>query len=212
MIEINYHEKKKFVTPKRLISNFFPFSISIKVLNENLENGKGNAKKINSQISELEKRTSLLGKSINDIDQLGADTENKYALSQQRTGEQHRVREGSDGMIYIDTSSDALTIHEVTHVRQSLDAGGLKFEGGELLNAGVGIRGKSAMEVEAYRAQYSFDRSFPGSLRGGLQGIDVHSVGNIRKGNGQLQYRYIFEHSQNVKKQEKIGRKLVAPQ
>ena len=90
---------------------------------------------------------------------LGADQNNVYALSSISGGE-HKVRQGSDGKVYIETSSDALSIHEITHVRQSLDAGGLKFStNGELLNAGVGIKGISNMEIVAYKMQYSYDRS-----------------------------------------------------
>lgn len=53
-----------------------------------------------------------------------------------------------------------------------LDAGGLEFStNGELPNAGVGIRGVSNMEIEAYKMQYSYDSSFPGRLgRRGLHG------------------------------------------
>lgn len=40
----------------------------------------------------------------------------------------------------------------------------------------------SDMEVEAYQMQYSYDRSFPGRTKN-LQGIDIHSVGNIENGN-----------------------------
>ena len=133
--------------------------------------------KLESRISEANNRISNLNTSKADIDLLGADQSNVYALSS-ISGGKHKVRQGSDGKVYIETSSDALSIHEVTHVRQSLDAGGLRFStNGELLNAGVGIRSVSNMEIEAYKMQYSYDRSFPGSLRGrGLQGIDVHSV------------------------------------
>lgn len=61
---------------------------------------------------------------------------------------------------FILKTSSMLYPHEVTHVRQSLDAGGLRFStNGELLNAGVGIRSVSNMEIEAYKMQYSYDRS-----------------------------------------------------
>ena len=50
------------------------------------------------------------------------------------------------------------------------------------------------MEIEAYQMQYSFDKSFPGSTGGkGLQGIDFHSVGNIRNG-GTLVYPIIVQY------------------
>ena len=105
--------------------------------------------KLESRISEANNRISNLNTSKADIDLLGADQSNVYALSS-ISGGKHKVRQGSDGKVYIETSSDALSIHEVTHVRQSLDAGGLRFStNGELLNAGVGIRSVSNMEIEA---------------------------------------------------------------
>lgn len=42
-----------------------------------------------------------------DIDLLGADQSNVYALSS-ISGGKHKVRQGSDGKVYIETSSDAL--------------------------------------------------------------------------------------------------------
>ena len=165
--------------------------------------------KLESRISEANNRISNLNTSKADIDLLGADQSNVYALSS-ISGGKHKVRQGSDGKVYIETSSDALSIHEVTHVRQSLDAGGLRFStNGELLNAGVGIRSVSNMEIEAYKMQYSYDRSFPGSLRGrGLQGIDVHSVGGITN-DGKHVYPVIYQYSIDLNKFFKQQKKLI---
>ena len=119
--------------------------------------------KLNKKISEAQDRISNLNVSKGDIDRLDADQNNIYSLSY-ISGGLHTVRQGRDNKICIETSSDALSIHEITHVRQSLDAGGLRFSSnGELLNAGIGIRGVGKMEIEAYQMQYSFDKSFPGS-------------------------------------------------
>jgi hypothetical protein len=142
---------------------------------------------------------------------LGADPNNIYALSS-ISGEEHHVQQGSDGKVYIQTSSDALSLHEIAHVRQSLDAGGLKFSPeGLLYNAGISspmsIRYErvSGMEVEAYQIQYSYDLSFPGRLYGqGMKGIDVHSVGNIRNSAGKFVYPFINDYSKFLKKQQKI--------
>ena len=154
--------------------------------------------KLNKKISEAQDRISNLNVSKGDIDRLDADQNNIYSLSY-ISGGLHTVRQGRDNKICIETSSDALSIHEITHVRQSLDAGGLRFSSnGELLNAGIGIRGVGKMEIEAYQMQYSFDKSFPGSTGGkGLQGIDFHSVGNIRNG-GTLVYPIIYQYSQDL--------------
>ena len=102
---------------------------------------------------------------------------------------------------------EAMSIHEITHVKQSLESGGLEFsEGGKLLNAGSKLSPKdgryreiSKMEVDAYRMQYSFDCSFPGRA-GSLNDINVHSVGNIYNVEaGKYVYPYILKYSQSLK-------------
>lgn len=57
-------------------------------------------------------------------------------------------------------------------------------------------------EVEAYKIQYSMDGSFPGNLNGnGLNGIDVHSVGEINNGKT---YKEINRYSEYIKQLEFI--------
>jgi len=166
------------------------------------------------QLSKLEKETNEiiastknLQQAVEDIDRLGADQDNVYAFNH-TSGGQHNVRKGSDGIIYIDTSSNALSIHEITHVRQSLTSGGLRFDhNGRLYNAGNGERRQAMMEVEGYQMQYSYDKSFPGYTGNkGLFGIDIHSVGNIRD-NGVLVYPNIYNYSNKLKKFEKESKK-----
>ena len=147
------------------------------------------------RISEANERISNLNTSKADIDLLGEDPNNVYAF-RTISGGKHHVLQGEDGKIYIETSSNAVSIHEITHIRQSLKAGGLRFLDGKLRNAGTDIDNFSQMEIDAYKQQYSYDESFPGSLRGkGLQGIDVFSVGSIKNDAGEYVYRAIYEYS-----------------
>ncbi|MDH6392225.1 hypothetical protein M2480_003238, partial [Parabacteroides sp. PFB2-12] len=167
--------------------------------------------KFENKISEANSRIANLNRSISDIDMLGADKNNIYAFSKTNGGI-HQVKLGDDSKIYIETSSDAISIHEIAHVRQALNAGGLRFSSkGELLNAGsmapaskrtVAI---SNMEIEAYQMQYSYDRSFPGKTRN-LQGIDVHSVGGLMN-KGVPIYPFIYQYSNFLKQQQKITNK-----
>lgn len=158
--------------------------------------------KLEGKISESQDIISNLNTSKADIDLLGADPINTYAFSHIEGGS-HTVVKGDDGKIYIQTSSDALSVHEITHVRQSLETGRLKFYDGKLLNAASGTSEElfSQMEIDAYQMQYSVDRSFPGNLkRKGLKGIDVHSVGNIWNSTKKdYQYRIIKEYSKKLK-------------
>ena len=57
--------------------------------------------KLESRISEANNRISNLNTSKADIDLLGADQSNVYALSS-ISGGKHKVRQGSDGKVYID--------------------------------------------------------------------------------------------------------------
>ena len=156
------------------------------------------AKKIEGQIAEYKARISHLETSLNDIELLRQDENNTYAFNH-ISGGRHQVRQGDDGIIYIDTSSDAMSIHEIAHVRQSLtNIGKLQFYKGYLTNAGRSSEEDfSKMEIEAYKIQYSYDLSFPGNLRGkGIQGIDVKSVGNIMNPDtGEYIYKVINEYS-----------------
>ena len=90
-----------------------------------------------------------------------------------------------------------------------MDAGGLKFSSkGELFNVGnmAPLRDRarisSNMEIEAYKMQYSYDLSFPGRTNS-LQGIDVHSVGNIMN-NRKSVYGIINQYSNFLKQQQKL--------
>lgn len=159
--------------------------------------------RLKSRISEAQDRVSNLNASKADIDLLGVDENNIYALSEINGGE-HHVRKGEDGKVYIETSSDALSIHEITHVRQSLNNGGLEFSsnGGYLKNAGNSIKGITNMEVEAYQMQYSYDRSFPGN-KVSLKDINAHAVGGIMN-NGVPVYPLIQKYSRALQKGYKV--------
>ena len=162
--------------------------------------------KLTDKLSEAHARVANLEQSKQDIDLLGNDPDNTYAFNRTEGGI-HKVWQGDDGKVYIDTSSDALSIHEITHVRQSLTNGGLSFYNDNLENIGSNMpngenrfKTISAMEVEAYRMQYSYDLSFPGYTRN-LQGINVHSVGNI--GNGAI-YKEIHAYSEFLRQRERL--------
>ena len=164
--------------------------------------------KLEGRISEGHDRIANLHKSKADIDLLGADQKHVYALLQ-ISGGIHTVRSGDGNKVYIETSSDALSIHEITHVRQSLEAGGLQFKDGNLINVGSNYtkgeekyKAISNMEIEAYKMQYSYDKSFPGTVSS-LKDIDVHSVGGIMNGEHPV-YEAIHQYSIFLKERNKL--------
>ena len=192
----------KIESIKKDISNY-----QKKLMQEGLSTRK--VEKINEQINEAESRISNLNKSKSDIDLLGQDENNTYVLTR-IDGGRHTVRQGNNEKVYIETSSDALSIHEITHVRQSLTSGGLRFgRGGELLNAGKSLAAIANMEIEAYRMQYSFDTTFPGNTYGkGLNGIDLQSVGNIMDDQHQIVYPIIYDYAVSVIKANEKSLKI----
>ena len=199
--DVNEAERLKNKIDKKIVS----LNKNIEKWQAQIDNGKLSDKKqarLNSKLDEAKARVANLQQSKQDIDLLGADKDNTYAFNHTNGG-LHQVWKGEDGLVYIDTSSDALSIHEITHVRQSLKRiGKLQFRNNLLENAGrTNYETFSSMEIEAYQMQYSYDLSFPGNTLGkGLQGIDVHSVGNIfNPQTGKPVYPIIWRYSQSLK-------------
>ena len=162
--------------------------------------------KLNNKIDNYKRQISCLNQSIKDIILLGEDS-HLYSFINVDGG-RHSVYE-SNNIIHIDKSSDALAIHEITHIRQSLVAGGLNFSSnGYLLNIGSpnNFEKMAAMEIEAYRSQYSYDNSFPG-IANSLQDINIRSVGNIKDEKGNFVYPQINELYRYQKKVSKLLRR-----
>jgi hypothetical protein len=165
-----------------------------------------------NNIAELETRIANLNKSKIDIDLLGDDKENVYVLKEGMSStNKYGVTQGEDNKVYIATPDVAVSIHEITHVKQSLNAGGLKFNDKKGLNYVNDKREvKAELEIEAYKRQYSYSKYFPGDTGGkGLEGIDVHSVGNIwNKEAKEYVYEDIKALSDRLKQAEMIKQKL----
>ena len=164
----------------------------------------------NNRLSNSQSRLDNLNQAVSDIDYLAEDSHTYVFANPPAESNMHTVRLGEDGKVYIERSSDALAIHEITHVRQSLKAGGLQFSPDNLLyNAGRNApfdkryAEMSGMEIEAYRMQYSFDKSFPLPINH-IREINVHSVGNIRDEVGQLVYEYIHDYAKQLDQSNKV--------
>lgn len=150
--------------------------------------------------------------SKSDINLLGNDTENTYALSYIAGDDAHSVRLGDDGIIYIETSQNAISIHEITHVRQSIKAGGLEFNSeGMLKNSGTIEKGNinkykkiSEAEVEAYSMQYAYDPDSMPKKVSNINAIDIHYVGSLKDNSGRDAYPVIRDFSKYIKTMQKL--------
>ena len=97
----------------------------------------------------------------------------------------------------------------VDEIRQALMSNGLNFsKNGYLQNPGIySSSGKrlgdiSNNEVDAYKAQYSFDKSFPIFINS-ISDITVHSIGNLKDGNNKDMYPFIKSYSDIINSQNK---------
>lgn len=149
--------------------------------------------------------------SLSDVDRLSNDSEHIYRFISTDSEHHYVYRTKDNNVVNIQTSSDAISIHEITHIRQSLDNGGLIFStNGILLNAGSYLIGSKRihticnMEIEAYRMQYSFDLSFPGKNYGSIEGINIYSIGNIMNSKNQPVYPEIYKYLEFTKNQKKL--------
>ena len=165
------------------------------------------------KIADFESRISKLNQSKYDIDLLSHDSQ-IYKLTPVTGEGAHKVRREKNGTISIETSEEALSIHEITHVRQALEAGGLEFsDSGFLKNPGTRAKSSeryfaiSEAEIEAYKMQYSYrPESLPISVAN-ISIIDVHYVGSIKDPNGGYGYPMIKDYSDFLKSQQKLKNK-----
>jgi len=146
--------------------------------------------KLNNNSSKIEN----LNQSLADVKSIGEAKETYRLTGPSQTNGTHRVIKGSDGSINIEGSSTGLHIHEIRHIGQSIESGGVKFNSsGELLNAASVINGDYSKiynnEINAYQVQYSFDGSYPGGASS-LKDINTKSLRDLKDDDGNYTYRY----------------------
>lgn len=152
---------------------------------------------LNEQISGMMDRIGELGNSMNDIDQLGADQDHTYVLNDGGTGDLRPVgnvteTDAKNKIVSINATTNGLAFHEIRHVSQSLNAGGLKFIDGKLQNAGTTRESQGKMEVGAYQSQFSYT----GYRIGGKTvytpyAITPEFVGSLKNEKGELFYPFM---------------------
>lgn len=174
-----------------------------------LENGDLSDKqrsRIEKRIGGIDQSTEQLNGTIDAIDALGADQDNTFDLVN-NSGESNHVKKGSDGVINIQGTTDALHVHEITHVSLSLKAGGLQFGKGNYLLATS--RDGFADESTAYKVQFSFaPSSLPGSGVNSHNDIDLKYLGNLKTSDGRYVYPALNQRWVNTQKQNQLNKKM----
>jgi len=173
------------------------------------EKGISDKKKarLEKRIANIDSRIESLDESFDNINAIGADERTFDLVS--NSNETNHVKKGNDGVINIQGSSDAIHIHEISHVAQSLKSSeGLKFKNNFLLpTSSNGLRD----EIKGYRAQYGFDpSSLPGSIST-MGAVNLQFIANIRNSDGALVYPIInkiwLRKQKRLKRQKKERKK-----
>jgi len=147
------------------------------------QRGETEAKK-----ADIDAMKSSLEISKGNIDALKADNNHTYDLVN-ADGEMHNVIQGTDGIIKIEGSNDALYIHEIDHVAKSLRSNnGLQFSDEGLLMPSLSPSSGRNDEIAAYRAQYAFSPWSLPSKAGSINDINLEWVATLRNSSGQVAY------------------------
>ena len=119
----------------------------------------------NANITEMQGQNALLNQSLGDIANMRTDVNFNYTFGSPDGGSSaHFITRGTGNNVIIQGSDDGLYVHEIRHVGQSIANGGLRFSSsGKLIAVGSPDRNVTRQhEVNAYQAQFSFDRnSYP---------------------------------------------------
>ncbi|WP_348655499.1 RHS repeat-associated core domain-containing protein [uncultured Roseivirga sp.] len=153
--------------------------------------------KLEGRIATINSRTESLDNTIEAIDAIGAHERTFDLVS--NSGETNYVKEGSDGVINIQGSSDALHVHEIEHVSRSINSeNGLEFTSSGYLQptTATGL----SDEIAGYTAQFGYQpSSLPGSVRSS-DDIDLEYIGNLKKKDGTPVYPVLHQIWQNRQK------------
>ncbi|MCW5921679.1 MAG: hypothetical protein KIS77_05000 [Saprospiraceae bacterium] len=144
--------------------------------------------KLEGQLAENNQKTELLNQSLSDIEAISKASETFNLTGPSKSDGTHGVIKNDKGVIQIEGSSTGLHLHEIRHVGQSIEAGGLKFnKNGQLINAATTLEEARNNEVNAYQVQYSYDGSYPAGASS-LSDINPTSLMKIKSADGTAIY------------------------
>ncbi len=149
--------------------------------------------KLEGKLMENSEKVKLLNQSLTDVEAIGNAAETYRLTRPSASDGTHGVVKGADGVVKIEGSNAGLHIHEIRHIGQSIEAGGVNFsKNGRLLNSATTLQGGRNNEVNAYQTQYSFDGSYPIGA-GSLKDINEKSLMQIKIENGKKVYEDLEE-------------------
>ncbi|WEK70989.1 MAG: RHS repeat-associated core domain-containing protein [Candidatus Chryseobacterium colombiense] len=169
-------------------------------LKAKIDGGKLSEKQLanlNSQLVENNTMISYMNQSLKDIQTIAGAKEIFYLTGS--GGETHGVNKNIDKdgkeRINIEGYDTALHLHEIRHVGQSYEAGGLRFnKNNQLLNAAITKEKQDyplskTLEVGAYKVGYSYDKnSYPLPVNS-LDEINEVNLMNLKTSDGISVYQ-----------------------
>ncbi|SPE77282.1 hypothetical protein FLACOL_01275 [Flavobacterium columnare] len=149
--------------------------------------------KLQDKLTDNASKIDNLNQSLADIKSIGEAKETYRLGGPSQNDGTHGVVKGSDDVITIEGSNTGLHLHEIRHVGQSMEAGGVRFNSnGQLLNSAKTYEGGIQNEVNAYQIQYSFDGSYPAGASS-LKDINSTSLFNIKGESGEPVYKGLIK-------------------
>ncbi len=147
--------------------------------------------KLQDKITDNNSKVGLLNQSLSDIKTIGEAKETYALTGPSQDDGTHGVLKDSKGVIQIEGSNTGLHLHEIRHIGQSIEAGGVKFNSnGQLLNSATTKAGGRNNEVNAYQIGFSFDGQYPNSASS-LKDINQKSLMEIKLPDGTSVYEQL---------------------
>ncbi|MBC7566904.1 MAG: hypothetical protein H7223_08040 [Pedobacter sp.] len=144
--------------------------------------------KLQDRLADNNSKVGLLNQALGDIKAIGEAKETFALAGPSQSDGTHGVVKDSKGVIQIEGSSTGLHLHEMRHIGQSLQAGGLKFSNnGNLLNSATTKAGARNNEVNSYRVGYAYDGNYPVGAQS-LKDINQTTLMNIKLPDGTPVY------------------------
>ena len=147
-----------------------------------------------STVSDAHKQIAHLNRTKEIINKMDKDGERIYQFNKVDNADECYIYSQDEINISIQTSEDALSVHEIEHIGQSYDTGSFKYDkNGRLRNTSNVSGGKAVNEAKAYRAQYSFKpSSLPKTIRH-IGEINIQYLISLCRGNSNIQYKFVFD-------------------
>jgi RHS repeat-associated protein len=164
-------------------------------IDKKIAEGKLSSRKLDrltNRREEANEKINLMRLSVKDINTLGEAKETFKLLNLPDSEGYTGVRRNEKGVILIEGSTVAVQLHEIRHIGQSFEAGGMIFSKGNRMILPTIYKSKGTeYELDGYRIQFAYDGSYPGGASS-MKDINPNTLYNIRDQYGNLVYKHLI--------------------